>query len=121
LIFEQIGSRENSSGDRVMRGIAATMDARWHAAGLGACALLLAAACGGSSSETPPPLQPDPEGFRYAGIKQPRPPDADSEATEKEEAEEPDETPAKRSRGGQAPSTWGQSGAPETAPKRELK
>lgn len=27
----------------------------------------LAAACGGSSSETPPPLQPDPQGFRYAG------------------------------------------------------
>jgi hypothetical protein len=29
------------------------------------CAL---AACGGSSSETPPPLQPDPEGFHYAGV-----------------------------------------------------
>jgi hypothetical protein len=34
-----------------------------------ALALTLAlAACGGSSSETPPPLQPDPQGFHYAGV-----------------------------------------------------
>jgi hypothetical protein len=35
-------------------------------AALALAALAALAACGGSSSETPPPLQPDPNGFRYA-------------------------------------------------------
>jgi hypothetical protein len=42
-----------------------------HGFVLGLALVLALAACGGSSSETPPPLQPDPVGFRYAGVPAP--------------------------------------------------
>lgn len=99
--------------------MAAPMGLRTVWASLAASTLLAATACGGSSSETPPPLEPDPEGFRYAGTKMPRPTedakDEDGDDEEDEDFERPRAKPAGKK--GAAPSTWGKSdGEPAPAP-----
>ena len=61
------------------------------------------AACGGSSSETPPPLQPDPQGFRYAAAKPTIAEESDAgDAPVVNDAEDDDVKPRVPAR-----STWG--------------
>ncbi|MET0794931.1 MAG: hypothetical protein ABW061_25655 [Polyangiaceae bacterium] len=66
-------------------------------------ACLAFGACGGSSSETPPPLQPDPKGFRYAGVPVSATV-AESDAGAQPAVNDPDEDEKPRT---PARSTWG--------------
>lgn len=84
--------------------------------------LIGVAGCGGSSSETPPPLEPDPEGFNYAGGRAPR--QRDFVQAEPQDEEDDDEVRPKRAKpskparpNGKAPSTWGYNGESEPGPK----
>jgi len=87
-------------------------------ASLGIVALLLVA-CGGSSSETPPPLEPDPEGFRYAGRKASRPaePEPSADGEDEKDDGEPERSPSRPRGRGDAQPTWGNSDGRPAAPK----
>ncbi|HTA90792.1 MAG TPA: hypothetical protein VK745_14475 [Polyangiaceae bacterium] len=73
-----------------------------HGFVLGVALAAALAACGGSSSETPPPLQPDPQGFHYAGVTASVPEASDAGSAPASADSDDDEKPHAPAR-----ATWG--------------